>query len=186
MNHVKFLIGNGHITKFWIDPWLNGGRLKDCYGKRAIYDMGLGTDICVQHFIHDSNWLFPAPTSNALMEIFQTIHQEVESWASFEDEIVWTFEDNGQFTLNSAYKMVCRFTDHNITWPSLLWFRGCIKKHSICARMFLKRRLKTKEFLLQRNVNCDSNVSYVMLHGSLILIYDPLPILQINLDVHPH
>ena len=89
-NHVKFLIGNGHVTKFWTDPWLNGGRLKDCYGDKAIYDMGLGADVNVQQFIHDGNWRFPAPTSNALMENFQQIPQEVEPWNDFDDEVVWT------------------------------------------------------------------------------------------------
>lgn len=38
----------------------------------------------------------------------------------------------------------------------MIWFTGCIKKHSICAWMFLRGRLKTKDFLLKRNVDCDS------------------------------
>ena len=29
--NIKLLLGNGHQIKFWTDPWLNGGRLKDCY-----------------------------------------------------------------------------------------------------------------------------------------------------------
>ena len=97
-NNIKFLVGNGHITKFWLDPWLNGGRLKDCYGDRAIYDMGLGIDVSVQSFIHEGNWRFPTPTSNALTEIFQNIPQEIEPYSEFADKIVWTLEDNGNFT----------------------------------------------------------------------------------------
>ena len=53
--------------------------------------------------------------------------------------------------------MVRGFTNRGIQWPSWIWFKGCIKKHSMCAWMFLQRRLKTKEFLLQRNVPCDSH-----------------------------
>ena len=101
-NHIKFLIGNGHITKFWTDPWLNGGRLKDCYGDRAIYDLGLGADVYVRHFIADGIWRFSTPTSNSLMEIFQLVPTKVEPWGDFEDEVVWTLEDNGKFTFNSA------------------------------------------------------------------------------------
>ena len=41
---MKFLVGNGHQIKFWTDPWLNGGRLKDCYWDRALYDLGPGAD----------------------------------------------------------------------------------------------------------------------------------------------
>ena len=33
--NIKFLVGNGHQIKFWTDPWLNGGRLRDCYGDRS-------------------------------------------------------------------------------------------------------------------------------------------------------
>ena len=132
-NHVKNFIANGHVTKFWTDPWLNGGWLKDCYGDRAIYEMGLGADVNVQPLIHDGNWRFPVPTSNTLMEIFQKFPQKVEPWSDFDDEVVWTLEDNGKFTLKSAYKMVCNLTNQTLTWPSLIWFKGCIKKHSMCA-----------------------------------------------------
>lgn len=44
----------------------------------------------------------------------------------------------------------------NLQWTPLIWFKGCIKKHSICAWMFLQGKLKTEDFLLQRNVDCDS------------------------------
>ena len=42
------------------------------------------------------------------------------------------------------------------SWAPLIWFKGFIKKHSICAWMFLRGKLKTKDFLLQRNVACNS------------------------------
>lgn len=37
-------------------------------------------------------------------------------------------------------------------WVEWVWFKGCIKKLSLCAWMIFKRCLKTKEFLLNRNV----------------------------------
>lgn len=46
--------------------------------------------------------------------------------------------------------------DKNLQWVPLIWFKGCIRKHSICAWMFLRGKLKTKDFLLQRNVDCNS------------------------------
>lgn len=48
---IKSLIGNDQLTKFWIDPWLNGGRLKDQYGDRTIYDLGMGANVLIQNFI---------------------------------------------------------------------------------------------------------------------------------------
>lgn len=51
--HIKFLIGNGHLIKFWTDPCLNGGHLKDYYGDRVISNMGLNSDIRVSLFIQN-------------------------------------------------------------------------------------------------------------------------------------
>lgn len=153
--HIKFLVGNGHQIKFWTDPWLNGGRLEDCYGDRAVYDLGMGADIKVHQFIQTDGWRFPTPKSDALMDVFQSIPIEIEAWPNFKDELVWTPEDHGNFTLKSAYNLVCRNWDQSLQWPSMIWFKGCIKKHSICAWMLLRGRLKTKDFLLQRNVACD-------------------------------
>ena len=60
--NIKYLIGNGHKTKFWNDPWLRDGRLRECYGERAVYGMGMGTNIYVSQFIVDADWSFPRPT----------------------------------------------------------------------------------------------------------------------------
>ena len=97
--------GYGHLIKFWTDPWLNGGRLKDQYGDRAIYDLGLGCDIRLHCSIEAHEWLFPTPTSNALMDIFHEIPLELQPCYDFDDELVWTLADDGIFTLKSAYQM---------------------------------------------------------------------------------
>ena len=156
MPHIKLLAGNGHQIKFWTDPWVNGGRLKDCHGDRAVYDLGVGPDINVPQFIQNHRWKFPTPTSNALMDIFQTIPNEIEPWPNFNDGLVWTLQEHGNFTLKSPHNLVCRKWDQTLQRPSMIWFTGCIKKHSICAWMLLRGRLKKKDFLLQRNVACDS------------------------------
>ena len=94
----------------------------------------MGSDVKVHKFVQNGEWQFPTPTSNALMGIFQSIPNEIVPWPNFNDEIVWTPEDHGgRFTLKYAYKLVCRNWDQNLPWPSLIWFTGCIKKHSICA-----------------------------------------------------
>ena len=145
---IKFLVGNGHQIKFWTDPWLNGGRLKDCYGDRALYDLGMGADTKVHQFIQTDGWRFPTPTSNALMDIFQSIPNEIEPWPNFKDELVWTPKDHGNFTLKSAYNLVCRNWDQSLQWPSMIWVKWCITRHSICAWMLLGGRLKTKDLFI--------------------------------------
>ena len=110
----------------------------------------------MHRFIANHAWLFPVPTSNALMDIFREIPLEIQPLYDFDDEVVWTLEEDGNFTLKSAYCMVRPGPVQPLQWPSFIWFTGCIKKHSICAWMFFLGKLKTKDFLLQNNVDCDS------------------------------
>ena len=91
--HINFFIGNGQITSFWTNPSLNGGRLKDPYGERAIYALGMGVDIRVSSFLQNNGWHLPRPTSNALKDIFQAIPSEIVPWPMFDNEIVWTLEE---------------------------------------------------------------------------------------------
>jgi len=154
--HIKFLLGNGHTTHFWTNPWLPGRRLRDCFGSRTMYDLGLGKDLRVSTFIVHGGWHLPPPTSATLMDIFHLIPIECQPWPEFGDEIVWTLEEEGFFSLKSAYKLVCSIPNQQLSWTSAIWFKGAIKKHSICAWMFFRGRLKTKDFLLQRNVDCDT------------------------------
>ena len=86
--NIKFLIRNGHKTKFWNDSWLRDGQLSECYVERAVYGMGMATDIYVSRFIADTDCSFPRPTSNALMDIFHKIPLEIRPCSGFEDEIV--------------------------------------------------------------------------------------------------
>lgn len=46
------------------------GRLLDQFGNRAIYDLGFAENVNVCEFISNGSWNFPAPTSNALIDIF--------------------------------------------------------------------------------------------------------------------
>lgn len=44
-----------------------------------------------------------------------------------------------------------------IPWGDYVWFKGYIKKISVCAWMGLLGCLKTKSFVISRNIKCDSN-----------------------------
>lgn len=46
-----------------------------------------------------------------------------------------------------------------------LWLKGCINKLSVSAWMRFLCCLKTKSFLISRNVNCDSNCVFFLLVG---------------------
>ena len=117
-----------------------------------MYDLGMGADIWVSRFILNGGWHFPSPRSTVLMDIFHHIPHEIQPWNAFDDEIVWILEENEFFSLKSAYKFLCNILNQQVLWTSAIWFKVCIKKHFVCAWMLFKGRLKTKDFLLQRNV----------------------------------
>lgn len=117
-----------------------------------MYDLGLGMEVQNSQFIANQKWDFPVQTSNTLVDIFRDVQAEVQPQCEFNDEIVQILEEDGNFTLKSAYHLIRGNCDKNLQWAPLIWFKGCIKKHSICAWMFLRGTLKTKDFLLQRNV----------------------------------
>lgn len=140
------MIENGHNTNFWIDPWLNGGRLKDCHGARVIYDMGMGDDIKVSRFIQNDGWHFLIRRSHDLMDIFQDIPNEIVPWSRFDDEIVWTLKEHGQLSLKSSYNLICNILNQQLQWTSAIWFKGSIKKpFGLCLNV-VKRKTQNKEF----------------------------------------
>ena len=72
--------------------------------KKAIYDLQLGDAIMVSRFITNHEWSFPVSTSTALIDIFHDIPLEIQPHSDFDEEIVWTLEYDGNFTLMSVYR----------------------------------------------------------------------------------
>lgn len=51
---------------------------------------------------------------------FREIPLEIQPHYDFDDEIIWTLEDDGHFTLKSTYRMVKISQVQTIQWPSFL------------------------------------------------------------------
>ena len=58
---------------------------------------------------------------------------------------------------NLPYLMLTNQIGQSVSWMSYIWFKGCIRKNFVCGWMMLLGCLKTKAFLLQWNIQCDSN-----------------------------
>ena len=61
------LICNRESTPFWHNPWLHDGRLFALYGERAIYGLGLGSQVMVSYFLANGTWNLPPTTSANLL-----------------------------------------------------------------------------------------------------------------------
>lgn len=104
---VVHSIGNGSCTKFWLDPWIHPGLvLVEQLGNRTIYDLGLGRNILVSRYISNGQWAFPPPTSGHHMEFWNLINSIRIPCCNIDDQIVWTADSSGSFSISSAYSIV--------------------------------------------------------------------------------
>lgn len=83
--YIRHLIGDGRATKFWLDPWLQDGRIKDLFPFRIIYDLCMGESIHVSQFISPRGWLLPLPTSRDLITLWGKIQNDIQHEPSFPD-----------------------------------------------------------------------------------------------------
>lgn len=110
-------------------------RPNDVFEARAIYDLGLGSNLRVGLLIKDGKWSLPAPNcnlSNKLREIFLIMQASPIQASELEDEIVWTGFENGSFALRPSTAL------NPVSWKDLIWFKGRIPKFSMCSWMVLQ------------------------------------------------
>ena len=108
--------------------------------------------------------------TNALKDIFQAIPSEIVPWPMFDDEIVWTLEEQGHISLKSSYKLIYNIPNQQLQLTSAIWFKGCIKKYSVCAWMFLRESSKQRISFLKKLWTVTLAVSFVIAHGSQLPI----------------
>lgn len=82
---IQHLIGHGRSTSFWFNLWLPCGRWVDRYGRRPVYDMGMGCDIRVSDFILNNQWSLPTAISICIIDIFELIQAWPQTIGKFPD-----------------------------------------------------------------------------------------------------
>lgn len=93
-------------------------------------DMGLGRDIKVNAVIRDGAWNLPRAAFHQLMEIFDLISAFCSPHADFDDEVIWSCSDTGQFGLKFA--VTEDRSPYQAHLLDMIWFKGKIQKHAIC------------------------------------------------------
>lgn len=54
--HIVTLIGNGEVTRLWLDNWHQNGVLIKHYGERIRYDAGRDRLCKVSTILHNGEW----------------------------------------------------------------------------------------------------------------------------------
>lgn len=81
----------------------------------------MGPNIRVGQFLSDGYWNLPPPTSGDLITTWNQITTEIKLELLFEDEVVWTLEENGCYSLKFAYSIISNFQDYvQLDWVEII------------------------------------------------------------------
>lgn len=130
---IYYAVGDGKDTLFWLDPWLMPGfTLFDQFGDYAVSALGLGRFISVSSLISNGRWMLPTTDSPVLSHIWQIVRSFILPKVPSSNQIVWSINPTGLFSMASFfYAQSADFPTPN--WLNLVWFQGCLNKHSIFA-----------------------------------------------------
>lgn len=71
----------------------------------------------VSRFVADNACVFSPPMSGNLVSIWEKITEEINPMIEFQDEVVWTVENNGTFSL----KFSCHITSEHSRFVVTHW-----------------------------------------------------------------
>ncbi|CAN1761168.1 Putative ribonuclease H protein At1g65750 [Linum perenne] len=124
-NGLQWSIGDGRRTKFWTDIWLDfGATLIDFASNiQGVNPLCSVSDFCLP----DGSWDFQR-LSRCLPPgiILQIGGMTPPRAGAGEDVLVWGLEDNGRFSVKSAYALLrdYRLDDHNGKWKKVWQWQG--------------------------------------------------------------
>lgn len=81
-----------------------------------------------------------------LGDSFHLISNSADPSAELKDEIVWKKWNQDVFPMSSA--VITNFqANQRVEWCKMIWLKGNIKKHSVCAWLAIQNAPKTKQWL---------------------------------------
>uniref|UniRef100_A0A453S1I8 Reverse transcriptase zinc-binding domain-containing protein n=2 Tax=Aegilops tauschii subsp. strangulata TaxID=200361 RepID=A0A453S1I8_AEGTS len=106
---LRFSVGNGSGTQFWLDPWLDGEPL--CIRFPRLFAICVDPVVLVFQAALDEGW------NIAFRPSFGPA--EVQEWADLRevvplplsqdpDTVSWSLSPSGEFSVSSAYQAMCR------------------------------------------------------------------------------
>lgn len=159
-NQISWSVGNGTLTSFWCDAWLNNIYLRNSFPR--IFAMAVNKQASIMQMVSWSNntvsWnidLQRPPRGRAISEFLalRSLLDSVSLNPALPDHISWNLTASKQFSVQSAYQFLC--TGPRILQPDLLkviWHRLIPPRIQVFAWRLSHDALPSKQNLLRRGV----------------------------------
>ncbi|GAV91359.1 hypothetical protein CFOL_v3_34755 [Cephalotus follicularis] len=109
--HLIYKCGSGERFSLWFDPWLQGDSIHALYGRRVMYDTGLGSQARVKDVLREGQWCWPQ-VSGDLMEIQHRVSDIPVSTCP--DSIFWA-KVGDSFSTSRAWNVI-RSRSSTVGW----------------------------------------------------------------------
>ncbi|GAV92862.1 LOW QUALITY PROTEIN: zf-RVT domain-containing protein, partial [Cephalotus follicularis] len=145
--HLIYKCGNGERFSLWFDPWLQGDSIHARYGRRVMYDTGLGSQARVKDVLSEGQWCWPQVSGN-LMEIQQRVGDIPTS--TNPDTIFWA-KVGDSFSTSRAWCAI-RTRSNIVEWHELVWHPKRIPKHAFSLWLAIRGAHRTRDKLVTMGV----------------------------------
>lgn len=122
LQHVKYTIGRGNLTKLWFDPWLSCKPLSDSPSSSLISNSGLGPNAMASSIICNSNWQLPASNHYTILEFQRNFDTSSYCNSACSDTIRWDDTQANKVTASSIWISI-RQSGPPVLWSKLVWHK---------------------------------------------------------------
>ncbi|XP_010541150.1 PREDICTED: uncharacterized protein LOC104814675 [Tarenaya hassleriana] len=137
------IVGNGHKTKFWFDPWTKHGPLLQFLSTRGPSQLAIPLQATLVEAYSNGAWAMDAPRSEAALQLAITLTSVQLS--SAHDELKW---NAGEITLSSfVSKQIWSlefWETQSVTWDKTIWFKSHVPKHAFLSWELMLDRCPTR------------------------------------------
>ncbi|KAE8791713.1 Heparanase-like protein 2 [Hordeum vulgare] len=137
---IRFSVGNGAGTQFWLDPWLDGEPLRLRFPRLSA--ICGDPAVLVSATAREDGWhvAFRCPLGPAEVHEWEALQVSVPfPTSSDRDSVAWSLSPSGEFSVSSAYLALCRLPV--LPWLSPLWKAPLPLKIKIFVWQLLRDRL---------------------------------------------
>jgi hypothetical protein len=107
---ARHLVGNDTSTMFWLDWWTGTTPFRACFP--SLFAIAADPEVSVAHSLRGGEWVIPFHRTvgrGERLEWEEMRHMLLgTNLSSRPDELTWTLERSGKFSVNSLYRKLCQ------------------------------------------------------------------------------